>query len=164
MYMPVRICEYCGKEFVRYIRPSWIPRGFGKYCSRECQHKAQITKIESICDFCNKVFLKQPSDIKKFNFCSRECKEKAQSLKGGTKFSGMRPGHYSKDTATINTYRDDALGFYGKFCSVCGYDDIRVLEVHHKDGNRKHNNIENLDVLCPTHHTEYQLGIRKYES
>jgi hypothetical protein len=37
-----------------------------------------------------------------------------------------------------------------------------VLEVHHKDSDRTNNELENLDVLCPTHHTEYQLGIRKY--
>ena len=33
-------------------------------------------------------------------------------------------------------------------CIKCGISDKRVLIVHHKDGNRKNNNIENLERLC----------------
>lgn len=47
-----------------------------------------------------------------------------------------------------NIYRKIAFNHYGKKCQKCGVDDMRVLTVHHKDRNRKNNNIENLEVLC----------------
>jgi 5-methylcytosine-specific restriction endonuclease McrA len=33
-------------------------------------------------------------------------------------------------------------------CKGCGISDNRVLIVHHKDGNRKNNNTDNLEWLC----------------
>lgn len=35
-------------------------------------------------------------------------------------------------------------------CAICGKSDR--LEVHHKDDNRKNNNLENLEYLCKRHH------------
>src|SRR5262249_48960196 len=62
-------------------------------------------------------------------------------------------------------YRRRAFAAYGPICIVpgCGYDNRTILEVHHRDGNRQNNRIENLDVLCPTHHAEFVAGIRRYE-
>jgi 5-methylcytosine-specific restriction endonuclease McrA len=37
-------------------------------------------------------------------------------------------------------------------CSRCGNKDRRVLTVHHKDGNRKNNKIDNLEWLCRNCH------------
>jgi 5-methylcytosine-specific restriction endonuclease McrA len=59
-------------------------------------------------------------------------------------------------------YRQIAFEYLEPTCSICGYSDTRVLEVHHKDGDRSNNLLTNLDILCPTHHTEYDLGIRTY--
>ena len=42
---------------------------------------------------------------------------------------------------------------------VCGWDeDERILEVHHLDENREHNDISNLSILCPTCHRKITLG------
>jgi len=161
MEIPVRICEYCGKKFIRYIRPSWIPKGGGKYCSKECQHKSQTTKVETACAYCGKRIMIRPSRIREFNFCNRKCKEAAQSLTGGEKFKNMRPEHYGKGNG-LYSYRKNTFKNRKIECSVCGYNIIDVLQVHHKDSNRQNNISENLDILCPTHHKEYQLGIRKY--
>lgn len=39
-------------------------------------------------------------------------------------------------------------------CERCGYDkEMRILGVHHKDRNHKNNDLENLEVLCPTCHS-----------
>jgi hypothetical protein len=161
MEIPVRICKYCKKEFIRYIRPSWIPKGGGKYCSRECFVKALTKRVKTNCAYCGKEIEKQRDRIREYNFCNRTCKEAAQSLKSGNKFKNMRPEHYGKGCG-INTYRRDALEFYGEKCTICGYDILCCLEVHHRDKNRKNNGIQNLDVLCATHHREYKFGIRKY--
>ena len=29
-----------------------------------------------------------------------------------------------------------------------------IIQLHHKDGNKKHNHIENLEMLCPNCHTQ----------
>jgi ribosomal protein L40E len=44
-------------------------------------------------------------------------------------------------------------------CEICGWGEINPfsgnipLELHHKDGNYKNNNIENLQILCPNCHS-----------
>ncbi|MEK6860574.1 MAG: HNH endonuclease signature motif containing protein [Nanoarchaeota archaeon] len=59
----------------------------------------------------------------------------------------------------MSRYRQKAFKYLSKACAICGYDTEEVLEVHHKDGNRKNNNIDNLEILCPTHHKEKDLQI-----
>jgi 5-methylcytosine-specific restriction endonuclease McrA len=88
---------------------------------------------------------------KKF-FCSRS-HANAYNMRG-------KPSHNYKHG--IASYRQEALKEHSYKCTICGYDIVEVLEVHHKDSNRRNNISSNLDVLCPTHHKEYQLGIRKY--
>lgn len=49
-----------------------------------------------------------------------------------------------------------ALERAGYRCETCGYDRIRgVLRIHHRDKNRKNNELSNLRVLCPTCHEEW---------
>jgi hypothetical protein len=156
------VCEFCGRSFSRYTKPCIKKKNKRIYCSRKCFSNAQRKDVFTVCAYCGKEIVIKPSRIKEFNFCNRKCKEAAQSLKSGEKFLGMIPSHYSTGTNSINTYRENALGFYGEKCRICGYAVSSCLEVHHKDCNRNNNRIENLDVLCPTHHKEYQYGIRKY--
>lgn len=78
-------------------------------------------------------------------FCSREHKELAQSIAGNV--PEIRPAHYGSDGG-IHTYRTRALR-QNKACVKCGYShDVRMLDVDHVDGNRKNNDIGNLQVLC----------------
>lgn len=48
--------------------------------------------------------------------------------------------------------RDILIEFLGGKCEVCGSkEDLRL---HHKDHNRKNNSIDNIKLLCHTHHQE----------
>jgi predicted HNH restriction endonuclease len=39
-------------------------------------------------------------------------------------------------------------------CNICGYEEVKdILGVHHKDGNRKNNEIKNLMIVCPLCHS-----------
>jgi len=38
------------------------------------------------------------------------------------------------------------------FCDRCGFSDKRILEIHHKDKNRKNNDEDNILLLCPNCH------------
>lgn len=41
-----RICQTCKTEFLFYTCPSFIERGYGKYCSLECYHRSRIVPFE----------------------------------------------------------------------------------------------------------------------
>jgi predicted restriction endonuclease len=53
-------------------------------------------------------------------------------------------------------YRTRALSEYGEECHVCGVSEC--IEVHHLDGDRSNNDIENLVPLCETHHQAVHNG------
>jgi 5-methylcytosine-specific restriction endonuclease McrA len=62
----------------------------------------------------------------------------------------IQPEHYGKG---VEDYRAKAFSVYPKVCVRCGYKEVEeVLQVHHKDRNRKNRDISNLEVLCPTCH------------
>lgn len=46
----------------------------------------------------------------------------------------------------------------GAQCERCGYKKYEILQVHHKDRNPKHNELENLELVCPNcHYEEHHL-------
>ena len=81
----------------------------------------------------------------------KDVNEIIKALKGGI---GDKPG-----------YREMSLRLHGNICAKCGREfegrDLRLLTVHHKDGNPANNppdgsNWENLCVDC--HHDEHSRG------
>ncbi len=62
-------------------------------------------------------------------------------------------GYYEKHNSH---YRKDcyiAKKYYGQVCMKCGfYEEPGILQVHHKDRNRKNHDISNLIILCPNCH------------
>lgn len=82
-----RICKICGKEFDTY--PSYIKRGGGIYCSRECQDKGHSLYLKTLpkekhprwkggliktnCLTCGKEIMKKRCRSNKPNFCSMSC-------------------------------------------------------------------------------------------
>ena len=55
-----------------------------------------------------------------------------------------------KDWQNSNYYRRKAFSQLPKWCEKCK--GVAPLEIHHKDGNRANNEIENLQILCKTCH------------
>ena len=53
--------------------------------------------------------------------------------------------------AEDSNYRQKCLDAKGRSCVICG--DETDIEVHHIDGNRDNNDIENLVPLCGDHHS-----------
>lgn len=103
-----------------------------------------------ICDYCGKEFRKRRTEIERteHSYCSIDCRNRA--LNDG------------KRASTINNYRDVAFANYEHKCAVCGWDeDADILEVHHIDENREHNELENLIILCPICHRK--LTSKKYK-
>lgn len=159
-------CKYCNKEFKPPTRD--INRGNGKFCSKSCASSfrkgvQQKTRLVFICSNpkCGKEFLKLASNFRKnssksgLRFCNRKCKDEAQSLEVGLK--AIQPSHFgTKDNSspTSRNYRPIAAKHLDMTkCNRCLFN-LRpeVLQVHHKDRNRRNNTLENLEVLCPTCH------------
>ena len=66
------------------------------------------------------------------------------------------PSKYRQKT----TYRRKGLTYYGEKCMLCGFDeDVRLLDVDHKNGDRSDDRIENLQVLCVMCHAKYTRKI-----
>lgn len=42
----------------------------------------------------------------------------------------------------------------GALCERCGYNKIEILHLHHKDRNRRNNELGNLELICPNCHYE----------
>jgi len=136
-------CETCGTDF--HVPQHILQRR--KHCSRSCHSQAVTSTDQYVCASCGHAFVRPPSKARNsksgLQFCSRECKEKAQSIGG---IATIQPDHY-RDGASV--YRQRALRSSGRCCKRCGYEaDVRMLDVHHSDGDRSNGDISNLEVLC----------------
>lgn len=153
------ICHYCRQPFQKKKAHYEynIRRNIHCYCSRKCQDASRVTRLSCTCAICNKVIQKALNQFKQSKsgkvFCSRHC---ATIFNNKTLRSGLDHPNFTNGKAS---YRERAFKCYTVKCELCDYAVKEVLEVHHLDGNRDNNILENLVVLCPTHHTECALGI-----
>lgn len=153
-----RSCDHCGTEYTAEKR--YLSRGQGRYYSRSCSSKAthMRNKPDSnvVCAQCGVRFYKSESkkkgSLSGLFFCTRVCKDTAQRIGG---IEAIQPPHYGN---IIQSYRQLAFKYYEAKCYKCGYNKYpEVLEVNHIDCDRTNNHIDNLEILCPTCHTEYHF-------
>lgn len=151
-------CSSCGRKFLKAIRHTkHKPKG-RHYCSSKCASKGSRNRIALKCSNCGKEFERVPSKIKYSKsglyFCSRKCKDTAQCIGG---LAEIQPSHYGTGQSK---YRKIAFSKYPHECAICGYNNYsEVLEVHHIDGDRANNDMNNLIILCPNCHTEMHLNV-----
>lgn len=145
-----RTCVQCDVDF---YTPKHVTR---TVCSRLCS-SARIKDRNHVtvqCAQCDAPLVRTLGRIdssrhKKF-FCNRICKELGQSLRGNCQ--EIRPKHFG--TALVPNYRHlvDI-----KKCAGCGCNERYLLVVHHIDGDRENNVIDNLRVLCFNCHGRHHL-------
>ena len=141
-------CKICQKIF--YVKPSWIKKGWGKYCSRKCQFIGQKTGQILRCFLCaNKIYRMKGeidgSKSKKY-FCTKSCQTRwRNSIFSGEKHKNWKGGE--------STYRNILTrNKVPMECKRCKISDDRILAVHHIDKNRKNNTLHNLIWLCHNCH------------
>ncbi len=147
-------CEDCGFEWetlpVYVLYDNYIHK-----CPNCGVKKGQYVQ----CAYCGKMVYRTPSQLTKSQtglfYCSHEC--------GNLHKNQLRKLAGEWDNSL--NYRLKALNALEHKCVVCGWnEDERILEVHHIDENREHNNIENLCILCPTCHRKITLQYYKLTS
>ena len=98
------------------------------------------------CAECGKEIWRTPRDFRKSKsnkfFCSKTC----QTIWRNKTYSGSRHVNWAGGESV---YRNILVNHgIAPICARCGEKDQRVIIAHHKDKNRKNNNIKNLVWLC----------------
>jgi 5-methylcytosine-specific restriction endonuclease McrA len=139
--MPIqRTCLECGASFS--VPPSQVRRGGGKFCSIGCG-----TRYRNKTD--NPAW--RPEVREKISKNHADVSGKNNPMYGMRGF--LAPSFIDgRNSFKGETYRRIALANLPHKCALCGETDLRRLDVHHKDGNRKNNSIDNLVFLCKKCH------------
>lgn len=111
-------------------------------------------EFEFVCEVCGKVFARPLWYLEKIGVprtCSRVCHNRrlAKEAKETKRLKGSNNPQWRGGISVIY-YRRLFEEVLPKKCQICGND--KHLVVHHKDGNRRNNNIENLVVMCKSCH------------
>jgi hypothetical protein len=130
-----KLCARCGKPFSHAASDT-----DRRHCSYACARPRPAPIPSITCLWCHREY--QPSrnrPEKPRQFCSSSCGRRWHNEQRKQKNGSI-------DRVTLRRER-------GARCECCGWNAVpEVLEVHHRDRNRKHNTRENLLLLCPTCH------------
>ncbi len=141
---PNTVCFTCKKQI--YRRPSEIGANRGRvFCSSACYGISLRQEIP--CVVCQRPIL---AGLNK-KTCSRSC---ANKHRRGIKYNSGRKKDKVKSQQILKLRLIEARG---RKCERCDYNKYEILHVHHKDRDRSHNDLENLELICPNCHYEEHL-------
>lgn len=127
-------CAVCGTAFEETV--SRLADGRGVYCSVGCRREGVKTRPSLICQRCGRSFTVDPVRLGSAKFCSHECYR-----------PNGREGHTNKQ-GYKKVWDGDRLVLEHRLVmgnhlnrSLCAHE-----QVHHKNGDRSDNRLENLEV------------------
>lgn len=152
-------CKTCNKEFM--ARESEYKKGFGKFCSRKCFQISLLSeRILVKCNSCGVEFHSLPNLKRKY--CSKKCY--------GVHLSKIKREYRKREHSSCrkidksgyvliydrNNFMSDVSGYVREHRLVMSKHIGRLLKanevVHHIDGNKSNNNIDNLVLLTKSSH------------
>jgi predicted nucleic acid-binding Zn ribbon protein len=143
-------CLNCGKAFTSLIKKK------RKFCSQSCgaeynnkKHpkRVNINKLKN-CLYCG-----QPLNSHQNKFCSQKCSGEYFQQEN---FKKIESGNASF-SATM--YKKYLIYKHSNKCMKCGWHEVNPttglvpIQLEHKDGNSENHNLNNLELLCPNHHS-----------
>jgi hypothetical protein len=136
----MKTCDLCKKQYISRNK---------KFCSKICLLKSNGKKsggknknrIQLFCIRCKSEYEVTKSRVEKSKYCSIECHNRSNSENIDRK-ADKNP----RWKGGIQTYRSKAWKHFDKKCSICKCEEN--LEIHHINGNRYDNRIENLQPVC----------------
>ena len=127
-----------------YRRPAELQVSKGKaYCGQRCYGVA--IRKEVPCLMCSMPILASRHS----KTCSRAC---ANKYRTGIKYKLGRP--LKDKVKNQRSLKIRLIAQRGMKCERCGYSKLEILHVHHRDRNRKNNDLGNLELICPNCHYE----------
>lgn len=138
-----RNCKECNKKFVVNISNE------KKFCSHSCSAKQSNVKRKKIknCLNCNKQI-----EIRNV-YCNNKCQGEYKKKKT---FEEIENGNKN---LFVGAYKRYLINKHGEKCMECGWAEINKhsgkipVELEHIDGNGDNNDLKNLKLLCPNHHS-----------
>lgn len=140
-----------------------------------------MPKMSLVCDWCGKSYESYQCG-KHYHFCSIECRREAGKLVASSfdddtrKRAAERITYYNKNVFNHGEYRQRNAeskrnrGSGEGYTKVCGRHEHRTIAeqkigrplkhgeiVHHKDGNKRNNNPDNLEVMTQSEHIREHL-------
>lgn len=134
-------CLICKKGI--YRRPAEIRLNNGRvFCGQTCYGISQ--RKETPCIVCGNLILAGANK----KTCNRACSNKNRA---GMSYRGRE----RKDKVAYQRgLKIRLINQRGPACERCSYNKIEVLQVHHRDRDRKNNALKNLALICPNCHAE----------
>lgn len=142
------ICPVCGEEFIK-------TRSSKMYCSSKCSNVAKEKKTKLVCLMCGKEFERVSCHVGEYNFCSKECVNQwNKENRRGENSSRWQGGIHYQNGYIFKKEKDG--GYRGEHRILMEEKLGRKLTpnevVHHIDGNKTNNDIDNLAVMTRAEH------------
>jgi hypothetical protein len=153
IFNPDRECRKCVECVIEFEVGRSNPK---KFCSNSCATKfnnklgktgRQLYKKESGCLNCKKQIGPRGK------YCDSKCQHEFNRNK---KFELIENGDISLSSIWYKKY---LISKFGEKCMECGWCEVNKysgkipIELEHIDGNSENNELNNLKLLCPNHHS-----------